>query len=219
MLFSAFAAACGFWQSDEDNSNLSPGINFPETSAQIPFSTKEPERFQTDVVISNFINGRKTVRKYFIARDGGNFLQRFDADNEKGTSFLRTGDNKMFLVNHGSKTYREISGDQAEVFSDDSLIKNLTSKWLNEKTAATFEKLQPKENPAGYRVNFEEAKNSEVLIYVDENLNLPVRQEFYGVAGEQKTLLYSIELQNFQTETDGDIFALPEKYRKIESGK
>ena len=217
-MLSAFVSACNFWQST-DNSNSTPQVDFPPSSAQIPFSNKEPEIFQTEIVISNFINGQKTERKYFIAKNGNKFVQKFDTDNENGRTFLRTGDKKMILINHESKTYREISGDQAETFSDDSLIKNLTSKWLNEKTSATFEQMETENDLSKYRVNFEDANNSEVLIFVNENLKLPVRQEFYSVAGDKKDLLYSIELQNFKTETDADLFDLPENYRKIESKK
>jgi outer membrane lipoprotein-sorting protein len=72
-------------------------------------------------------------------------------------------------------------------------------------------------NLTKYRVRMGDAENpnSEILIYVDEQIKLPVRQEFYSTSGEQKTLTFAVELKNFKTEADEKLFEVPKDFRKI----
>jgi hypothetical protein len=53
-----------------------------------------------------------------------------------------------------------------------------------------------------------------MLIFVDEAQNLILKQEFYSVNGEQKTLMTTIELKNLKLETEADLFIIPKDYRK-----
>jgi outer membrane lipoprotein-sorting protein len=68
-----------------------------------------------------------------------------------------------------------------------------------------------------YRAHLADApnSNSETFIYVDENLKIPVRQEFYKTNGEQKILVFSMELRNFKLEAADELFELPKDYRKV----
>ena len=63
-----------------------------------------------------------------------------------------------------------------------------------------------------YRASFE---NSESLIFVDENFKIPIRQEFYSIEGEAKTLVYSMELQNLKLIAEEELFAVPKDFRKV----
>ena len=61
----------------------------------------------------------------------------------------------------------------------------------------------------------DDAQNSEIIVSVDENIGLPVKQEFYSTGGEQKILTYSVELKNFSLQTDANFFEIPKDYRKV----
>lgn len=218
-MFIAFLAlmlcsSCNFWRSENKQNNAE--IPDAEIQTNIPFSNKEPENFQAEIVVSNFANDKKSVQKYFIAKNDKSSIQKFDFGTENERSILRTGDNKIFLINKKSKNYRELSADNSEVFSDDSLIKNLTSKWLNEKSSASFEKLGTENALTKYRVTLEDGKSSEIFIFVDEKLKIPIKQEFYSVNGEEKKLQYSVEIQKIKINIDSKLFELPKGYKIID---
>lgn len=210
-------SACSYWQSADNSNSLKNSELIAETSTNIPFSTREPENFQAEIVVSSFANNSKTEQKYFIAKNGEKSLQKFYAGSENERSILRLSGNELFLINNKLKNYREISNEKSDVFSDDSLIKNLTSKLLNEKASAEFEKLGTENKLSKYRIKFEDAKNSEILIFVDEKINIPVKQEFYSVAGDKKTLTYAIEIKNFKPQAEENLFQLPKDYRQIDA--
>lgn len=218
MIILANFSACSFWQSADNSDSLKDSGIIAEISSNIPFSTEEPKNFQGEIVVASIIDSEKSEQKYFIAKSGKQSLQKFSVGKNDERWVLRTSEDKLYFINHQTKNYREISNEGANAFSGDSLIKNLTSKWLNEKAAASFEKLGTEENVTKYRVNFEDAENTEILIFVDEKIKLPVRQEFYSVAGEdKKTLTYSIEIKNFKRQADGELFKLPKNYKLIDN--
>ena len=208
-------SGCGLWKdlgrSDSaDNSEIDSKL-----STNIPFSTKEPEIFQAEIVINSFLNGAKSEQRYFIARRDGNSLQTFYKGSENERSILRTAENKVFLINHQAKTYRELSANKLVAFSDDKLIKSLTSKWLNEKTSARFEKLETEKELTKYRVKLEDSTNTEVFIYVDEKIKLPVKQEFFSIRENKKTLTYQLEIKNFKPEAGEEMFELPKNFEEL----
>jgi hypothetical protein len=61
----------------------------------------------------------------------------------------------------------------------------------------------------------DDAGKSEIIIYVDEKIGLPVKQEFYGIGDGQKNLTLSVELRNFSLQTQAKHFELPKDYRKV----
>lgn len=216
ILILANFSACGFWQNADNSNSLEDSEIIAENSTNIPFSTKEPEIFQAEIIVTSFADNNKIEQRYFIAKNGEKSLQKFYAGSEDERSVLRTGGRKKFLINHKLKNYREISIEKSDAFSDDSLIKDLTSKLLNEKAAADFENLGTENNLTKYRVNYEDAKNSEVLIFIDENIKLPVKQEFYSTSADgKKNLTYSVEIKNFKPQADENFFELPKDYRRI----
>ena len=92
----------------------------------------------------------------------------------------------------------------------------LTTEYLSQKSGAAFEKTGAENNLTEYRARIGNADAAEILITVDENLNLPVKQEFYRIEGGQKTLLYAVALENFKAAADEDLFAAPKDFRIIE---
>jgi hypothetical protein len=97
----------------------------------------------------------------------------------------------------------------------------LAIEWLNEKRGAAFENLGKENGLTKYLARLRDVPNinSEILIYIDENLKIPVKQEFYTINGEQKILVFSMELQNLKLETDDKLFELPKDYRKVSSNE
>jgi hypothetical protein len=215
-----FCQACGFWQSSESrNANaFSAPFTAQELKTNIPFSSKEPDVYQAEIVLTNFSGGEKFERRSFTARNGAKL--RFDYENK--ISFLQPNENEKFLIHSGKKIYVASQTNSAATGETSNDIKDfLTTEWLNEKRGATFENLGAENGLTSYRAKLEDAPNinSEILIFVDENLKIPIKQEFYTRNGEQKILVFSMELQNLKLETDDKLFELPKDYRKVSSNE
>lgn len=203
--------SCSVWQSAE-NINSAPHIT-EEIETGIPFQNKEPEQFQTEIVITNLTGGEKNERRYFLARNGAQRLTVFNRGEKKQTSVLQTTGGKIFFISDEKKNYREKPSPAAQTGNE--LSEFLTTKWLNQKTNAAFEKLGAENNLTKYRVRLADSNASEILIFVDENLKLPVKQEFYSTSGEEKTLMFSVELKNFSLQAEDKLFDLPKNYQEI----
>lgn len=210
VLSALFCSSCQAWQSAE-NVNTE-AIVAEEIETGIPFSTAEPEVFQAEIVVS--AGGEE--KKFFTARNKARHLTVFDRGEKDEITVLLTENGETFVVNHEKKTFRKDQngvGDSSN--GDRNLLDFLTTKWLVEKRDATFEKLGAESNLTKYRVRFDDLSNSEILVFVDENLKIPVRQEFYSLADGQKNLLYSVEVRNFKLQAEDNLFELPKDYREI----
>ena len=205
------SASCGVWQSAE---NVNSALHVTEEiETGIPFENKEPERFQTEIVVTNFLNGEKSERRYFLARSGTQHLTIFNRGEKDETSVLQTADGRSFFINNEKKGYQEKRVQTAQANSE--LTGFLTTEWLNQKTDAAFEKLGTENNLTKYRVRLGSSNVSEILVFVDENLKLPVKQEFYSASGEQKTLMFSVELKNFSLQAEDKLFELPKNSQEV----
>lgn len=208
-----FCPACGVWQSAK-NVNSAPHVT-EEIKTGIPFENKEPEAFQTEIVVTSYTNGEKSEKKYFLARNGAQRLTIFNRGEPNEASVLQTRDGKTFFLDGGKKTFRENQNPVGQ--GSGELNEFLTTEWLNQKTDAAFENLGTENNLTKYLVRLAGSNASEIFIYEDENLKIPVKQEFYSVSGEQKTLFFSVELKNFQTSADENLFKLPQDYKRVEA--
>lgn len=202
-----FCSSCRFWQNNSNSNTQTRQIDAPEIVSEIPFSTKEPEIFQAEIITKN----EGTEEKTLIARKNGRFFSR-----KNDLAILQTEANKSFLINFAKKIYVENVGKTSTKLetTGETLNDFLTTEWLNQKTDTKFESLGTENGLSKYRATFEA---SESLIFVDENYKIPVRQEFYSVEGETKTLVYSIELQNLKLIADEQLFELPKDFRKVSS--
>lgn len=208
LLLSAVISACGFWRNSGTDQPSDP-VPAGELKSDIPFETKEPDIFQADIVITNYVNGAGSERVIKTARHGA----KLRCDYPGHISFLQLNENERFSMETEQKTYapRQNGGGPA----GDALKDFLTTEWLNEKRDAKFEALGAENGLAKYRIQLAESKNSEILIYVDENLKIPVRQEFYQTDGDQKTLVYTMELKNIKLAADEKQFEIPADYREL----
>lgn len=212
ILAALLASSCGFWQTKNDAAPSPTPFVAAEIESEIPFSTKEPDVFQAEISVTT--NGIEDV--IFTARNGANRLTIYDFRKQSEFSLLNLGDNRTILINHRRRIYAE--SESAANVSDaksDSLKEFLTAEWINEKKNAEFENLGAENNLTKYRVRLDESANSEMVVSVDEKINLPVKQEFYAISGEQRTLILTTELKNFSLQTEPKFYEVPKDYRKI----
>lgn len=197
--------ACGWRQSSSNtNSPQTPQVS-DELKSDIPFSTKEPEHFQAEIVVTS----GETERKTFIARNGANRRYDFNFGAKNQLTNLQT--DKNYLLFQERRIYAENTA--AQTAATDDWTNFLTTEWLSQKTDAKFEKLETAGNLTKYRVRLGDEDASEIFLYIDEKIGLPVRQEFY--AGEPKVLTYTFELKNLKLETDANLFAVPADFKKV----
>lgn len=215
VFFVIFCTSCGFWRSSENTNSKSIEIS-DEAKSNVPFESEEPEIFQTEIVITNFLNGEKTEKKYFLARSGNKLLTVFNRGEKTENSMLNDGA-KTFFTNAETKTFRENQTVSNGVSNSDETLEFLTTEWLSRKTGASFDKLETNNNLTNYRVRLSDSNASEIILTYDETLKMPVKQEFYSISGEQKDLTMSIELKNFQTSADEKLFVLPQDYKRVET--
>jgi hypothetical protein len=166
--------------------------------------------------MTNFLNGEKTEKKYFLARSGNKLLTVFNHGEKTENSILNDGA-KTFFINSETKTFRETQTVSNGVSASDEMLEFLTTEWLSRKTGANFEKLETQNNATNYRVRLNDSSASEIILTYNETLKMPVKQEFYSISGEQRILMMTIELKNFQTAADEKLFVLPQDYKRAET--
>ncbi len=204
----AFFSACRSGQNVESETNVSQPFAAAETKSRIPFSTKEPDNFQAEIVVST----GGTERKTFVARSGAKRRYDFNAGAKNQVSSVST--DKHYLILPDKKIYAENSGGE-NIASTEIWTDFLTNEWLSEQTETVFEKIETVANATKYRIKPENAGQTEILIFVDERLGFPVRQEFYSINGEQRVLNFAVELRNLKIPADENSFVVPKDYRKV----
>ena len=209
-----FCTSCGFWRTAENTNSKPPPIS-QETKTDIPFESQEPEIFQTEIVVTNFLSGEKMEKVHFLARSGNKSLTVFNRGEKTEHSILNDG-GKTIFINRETKIFRETESDSNGV-SLDEMSEFLTTGWLNRKADASFENLGTENNLTNFRVKFGNSSESEIILTYDENIKLLVKQEFYSISGEQKILMMTVELKNFQLSADEKLFVLPQDYKKAET--
>jgi hypothetical protein len=206
LIFLLFSA-CRFWQTGNNNtSNKTPTVS-EDLKSEIPFSAKEPEQFQAEIVVTS----NESERKTFVARNGSNRREDFNFGAKNQLTNLQTDKNYLILPN--KKIYAETNAAQS--ISTDDWTNFLTNEWLSEKHDASFEKLETIGNLTKYRVKLNDSDSSEMLIFVDENIGLPMKQEFYSTNNGQQILTYTVELKNLKLQTDENLFAVPTDFKKV----
>ena len=100
LIFSLFSG-CRFWQkTNEANTAVAPTVS-EDLRSTIPFSTKEPEQFQAEIVVT----ANDTERKTFVARNGANHRYDFNFGAKNQLTNLQT--DKNYLISPERKIYTE----------------------------------------------------------------------------------------------------------------
>lgn len=210
----ALFSACRSGQNAENENGAAQPPMIAETKSKIPFSTKEPENFQAEIVVS--FGG--TERKTFVARSGANRRYDFSAGATNQVSSIST--DREYLILPGEKIYAEDSGVEIGDAPREMWTDFLTNNWLSDGAETEFEKLETVESTTKYRVKPENAAQTEILIFVDEARGFPVRQEFYSTGGGgERVLSFAVELRNLKIPADENTFVVPEDYKKVSIGE
>ena len=196
-------AGCGFLQTNENK----PVPLVPETKSQLPFATKEPENFQCEMVVT----AGETTRRALLARKGMRRRVDFDVGEKKQRGILQT--DKEYVIAFDAKIYAENAVKYGS--GGDEQFSELTSELLNRDYHAEFEEIGREKSVVKYKVRFDGGEANEIIVYFDETIGMPVKQEFFAVDGTEKTLQYSVELVNFRTDVDESLFTIPAGFRKV----
>jgi hypothetical protein len=203
------SSACRFWQKPAGENPAPAPYVAEELVSEIPFSTKDPEVFQAEIVTT--AGGSEKV--VFAARNGAR--RRFDFPHGASRISVIETDKNYLLVN-SRKIYAE-NPAQTIATPGDEWSEMLTTEWLSARQSAKFFKLEAENNLTRYRVTFNEAgaAQSESLIYIDDAAGILVKQEFYSLADGQRTLTMTIELKNLKLEAADELFAVPKDFKKV----
>lgn len=205
----SLTASCSFFRSntDIDSSTDSDSVS----SSKVPFSTKEPVVYSTEIILTTIVDGAKKEKKYLVAKSNKASFIEFNSGETSAFARIKTADGEQFILQRQNKTYRKISTFRGKK-KVDPFKEFLTTKWLNQRTESSFEKIEAEKGMQKYRVKLANSTTSEAILYVDEKINLPVTQEFFRITDGAKELTYSIELKNFKTEADDGLFRIPDNY-------
>ena len=211
LLVSAIFSACGYWQKTENKTPDANVFTAVEMKSEVPFSTKEPKTFQAEIVVT----AGGIENKTFAARNGANRRYDYNFGEKNAVSDVRSETSGNFLILDSEKIYAENNSADNSAQSADDVTNSLTTEWLNQKADAKFTNLGAENNLTKYLVVLGDGGNSESLIYVDEKIGLPVKQEFYSLSDGRRTLRYTMELRNFKPQADLNSFEIPKDYSKV----
>ncbi len=192
-------AGCGIFHTTDNSKTRS----IEEPKRRIPFSTVEPENFQCEIVET----AGPVVRRKRLAKMG--LWRRVDLDyGEPGQRALLQTD-KEYIIDVGGRRYAETETGQGGRFSD------LTHELLSRGQYSEFEETKSDGNSVVYTVRPENGGSSEIVVHYDKLIGLPVKQEFYSLAGAERTLAFTIEIVNFVNQPSQDAFIIPEEFKKV----
>ena len=207
LLAALFAGACHFWQPSPSEKAADEPLTVENTSVGVPFATKEPEIYQTEILLT--ANGAEN--RIFVAVNAARRLTIYDLGEKSEFAVMQNGAGASFSIVHRLKIYAENPVNQP--YDADDVLP--TAELLAEKSDARYERLNTANKTTEYRVILDNSTTSESIVTVDENIKLPVKQAFYATANGQKTLLSTVELVNFKLQTDALDFEIPADYKKV----
>jgi hypothetical protein len=149
-----------------------------------------------------------------VARSGEQRRYDFDYGQKDQLSVISGAKYARVLPNR--KIYAESAvGGEAAVFPDDPL----TLRMLHERGHAEFEDLGTEDGLAKFSAKIAGGDSTNVLIYVDPAIGLPVKQQFYSTENGVEKLTFSVEIRNFQPEPSTDLFSVPGDFRKVSASE
>lgn len=203
----AFAAqSCGFWDSPGGDSENGSAV--PQKASNIPFLTKEPDRFQANITVTAFgEDGEALVREYVIAKRGTDVAVVIGPGTDKELRLIEHSD-KKFILNMRERSIRERAGGP----SGDDLAEQLTRGWMTVTPGTKYEKLGTENGITRFRVSPENLEASEIFVLYDENLKFPVGSEIYSVREGARDLTFKYEVSEWKDTPDDNLFTVPEGF-------
>ena len=200
-LLSIVFAGCSLWRSDPNPTTTLAS----STTNEFPFSIREPEVFQAEIVIRT----GEEERHILVARSSNQRRIDYDVGTDHRRAVLIT--DKEYLLSFKRKEYTE-----RPLISDlSSVDSTLTGHLMTGRDYSDFEEVGRDGTVIRYRARVNEGSASEILIFFDQSVGLPVKEEFYSIEGETRTLQYSFELRGFKNEVDDSVFQIGKEFRKV----
>lgn len=205
-----------------------PPAEAPATNTVVsttpPFQTKEPERYsatRTITIVGN--NGETIVTKTLLARDGP--LRREEQETAPvRVVYLELPEGRFILLPEQRVYAASVTGDapagldaEAEPNSPDRLLHtdpiSTTYQTLGAETVAD-------RNTTKYRVvvnntGSENVTLNETLMWIDDELNMPIKSETRSADGTRMTM----ELSDVSLDPDKQLFQIPAGHQKIAFGE
>jgi len=193
-------AGCGLMKTAENTSAPTPEL--PRN--RFPFSTKEPENFQCEIVET----AGPVVRRKRIAKKGTWRRIDFDFGDSGQRAVLQTDKEYIIDANRGVYAERN-SAETADEFAE------ITHELLNIGQPSEFEETGREGSIVRYIVRPTDGSLSEIIVEYDESIGMPVKQQFYSIDGAERTLRFGIEVSGFKSDPDPEIFTLPLSWKKV----
>ena len=186
-----------------------------------PFQTKEPDRYRaTRTITIVTAKGQTSTATTSVARDGD--LRRHESQVESKTVVLIETPEGRFVLLPDEKIYAEAAPDTSLPTTEgDDTMESSPEGLLHAETGNTSYQKLGKESISGrsaekYRVvvNTGGAGNvtvGETLIWIDEDLKMPVKSETKSADGTR----VSMEISKITLSVDASLFKIPADYRKL----
>lgn len=177
-------------------------VNFAAPNS-LPFAAEEPSTYQLEMIVK--AGGTERITR--IARAGDRWRIDYDLGSPDQLGSLQSAGH--FLIDDRRKVYTETSSrsGRPQAYPVES--------GLLSRPDARFTELETTGGITKYRVIWDQNTASEIDVYVDNELKIPVKQEFFSLSGAGKELLYSTEIRGFTTIPDESLFAVPVGYKKV----
>lgn len=196
----------------------SPPTKSTFVSATPPFQTREPERYRATRTITNVnANGQTNVTKLTIAKDGES--RRIESEFFSTRMVFVNGPQGQFILLPNEKLYVDQGAGAMPGVPDED--ESSADRLLHaESGTSSYQQLGSdiisgrKTNKYLVTVNSANAANvssSETLIWIDEELKMPIKSETRSSNGSRSTM----ELSDLSLDVDKKLFQLPADYKKV----
>jgi hypothetical protein len=174
----------------------------PEVVSGVPFTSKEPDDYQCDVLVT----AGDVARRYRVARAGSLRRVDFDVGTPQHRAYLEA--ERIYIMDIGRRTYAEVAVGPAP--SDELIALMLARReWMN------FEPLPAEGGLTRFRAVPLQGSRSEIVIGSDPAIPFPVRQELFSLSGSERRLSMLVEVTGFTALPEAEIFRIPSGFRRV----
>jgi hypothetical protein len=204
-------SACSLWSGSAPATIDPPAPASQHTAVALPFSTKEPQTYQAEMIVSFPGDAAVTEQRYFTARDGERRRTDRELPGKETLSVLELTGGKQLILQQQKKCSpaedAALPTRQGEAFTD-----FMTNEWLSERIPASYQE-QGAEDVNGkslkkYSVKFEKG-GSQATVWIDEALGIPVKTEIYDLKDGQISNKVTTEFRNLKLSIDSNVFEKP----------
>ncbi len=208
LLFVLASTSCRVSNEPATSSNTTPETIVATTP---PFQTREPDRYQaTRTITIETAKGEKTVTKTLIARDGS--LRR---EESEAVVYLELPEGRFVLL-PSQQVYAAVTAEDQVETEDNSPDRLLHTDAISATYQLLGNAVVGGRDTKKYRivVNNTAAENvtqNETLIWIDEDLSMPILSETKSGDGARTEM----ELSDIMLAPEKQLFQIPANFQKI----